>query len=233
MGQRLKKFRFAVTRPGGFTSGVWVAHGHRSDFYLTPAALHGAIKVSLHPAGGFRVAFTKEFLAKHGGDNSSREIVVWPKPNPQHAEPVHVLSLLVAGAYLKRGSLEGAPTKPLMLIELPEGPEHAEVMVFFAGDGTNDMDASLRQFGHPLVRIRLDNGDLVAMTVRRRRLPGDEIPGPKGTARLKSQWGSECDLAPLGQTVERSLLLFGDPAPGQPLIIMDLPRVFVLRAAET
>jgi hypothetical protein len=52
------KVRFAVGKPGGHHSSVWVTRANRSDFYIGARTVMGSTKISLHESGICRLGLT-------------------------------------------------------------------------------------------------------------------------------------------------------------------------------
>jgi hypothetical protein len=55
--------RFAIGRPDGITSNSWKIGTHRGSVYIECRDNFQEAKVSLHPEGGWRMAFTTEAIA--------------------------------------------------------------------------------------------------------------------------------------------------------------------------
>lgn len=78
------KVRFAVGTPVGPRSSIWSLWRHtnrkKSDVFLAPRSMGGALKVSFHQSGENRDAFTREYqLQRTGseGGGSSRVRTTW------------------------------------------------------------------------------------------------------------------------------------------------------------
>ena len=79
--------RFSVLSKEGMRSATWICFSakEKNDFYLACREFKGAMKVSFHESGRFRIAFDKTFLERKAPENSSllidRSPIKWSEPN--------------------------------------------------------------------------------------------------------------------------------------------------------
>jgi hypothetical protein len=199
------RFRFVARRPDGMHSSMWAAWANKSDYYVVKPAVGAAMKISLHPEGGFRLAHTASFARRVGKSVVDRAIVVWPKPEIGESGAKHVLSIVLPiGGYMHVAPQERL-RKAVWSYPVPANWDAAEIGFFYHRDPYEEMVDRFRRVGLPVFAASLDNGETVSMVVRPCRLGAVAVSGSLGEGR--SRFG---------------VLLFDDPKPGEALIITDI-----------
>jgi hypothetical protein len=214
------KFRFGVFENDLF-SNLWLAFASGNEFYLGVRSLVGKrMKFSFHGSGvcHVKVALKEEVETK----------LRWKRRPTPPTGAVHIATVRFPGGYnngLKPAS--GRPNKPLFgIAAAPEG-EVIEFGFFFSRDGMKVTEEKLSQFGLPMVRIGLPNGEAVSVVSRKVwldekskaalrdwRLPVEAIPDiPKG-----------------GRVENLSAVFMNGPSETTPLILTNVQGFSLTRA---
>ncbi|MBV9652225.1 MAG: hypothetical protein JO296_19090 [Pseudonocardiales bacterium] len=164
--------RWAVGTPDGPRSQSWSLFGstNHDDVYLGPRWQTGAIKLSLHRSGRWRMAWTEKYAKSVGmPDNVNRVLTRWNPPQESRAGWRHAVTLLVT---------------PESVVQQPPQDRQLGKVAFFPvpnPDGGLWFHILLGQPGSELTvtgavevgTLRLPSGGMVAMIVR----PGPLSPG--------------------------------------------------------
>lgn len=184
-----KEIRFSVSNQKGLTSATWVCVSPKGkdDIYLACRELKGAIKVSLHESGRWRVAWDKEFLDKDAPQGSplltNRIISNWKEPEELCPGVILAFRILVPDcAIIVPKRIE---QKPIFWIPAPPKGWAIEISMFLtypeakltAWPGAGSMKTAL------VGKIELKNMKKVWVVYREIKLPPIKILNG-GKARL-------------------------------------------------
>jgi hypothetical protein len=204
--------RFAVssTDQRAATWKCW-NFSNSSDVYLACRELGGALKVSLHESGTWRLAYLEDFFQESMPDKADDRLIMrWPKP-PEIA-PGYIIAVQI---YTPRSSVN-TPLENSSFEFIPAPSEGACVeisILLLTGKATqNSCPGHTRMGTRPIGSMRLPNGDAVSIVYRECQMP-DVSFGPVNAHLFRGATTEGLKDANL------RMLVFGDRADGCRFIV--------------
>lgn len=220
-----RKSRFAVEGPKGKFSTAWAAWEHKDTVYFAGRTIGGFIKVSLHPVGGYRLAFTKDYHPKIKHKNElfeNRNLAVWPKPNLENK-----IIALAACVYFPTDYLNSAPPpssvrKQYLILQTLSPNRMVKIGFFLSHEKISTLKPVLQKIGIPLCRWEFSDGSSISMVAAEEPfhpsiLPtGIPVNGIDFTNLKKLKTNQRSDL---------TSLMWNEPGPNSPLQLLEIGGV--------
>ncbi|MFG1348204.1 hypothetical protein [Xanthobacter autotrophicus] len=163
------KVRFAIEGPHGRYSTAWVAWGHEGTVYVAGRSISGFLKVSLHPEGGYRFGFTREFHElpdKPIRVSGPRSLVAWPRPVTGPNEIRQIASICFPVQHLHSSAPVSTAKKPYVVLQASTADGAAFVGFFLSRVSPVAVESAFKQVGKvPIGQWHLADGHAIAMAV--------------------------------------------------------------------
>lgn len=219
-----KRIRFAVEGDDGRYSTSWAMWEHRDTIYIASRSLGSKIKVSLHPHGGYRLAFTKEFhpvVRDRSQAFAARDFAVWPRPELDGNIALPVAVLCFPGDYLRSGPPPSAPKTPYLVFQVPQAGWAAHLGFFLSKAPAGELEAFLLTFGQPIFRWEFEDGSSISVASWIKEFDPGVLPNGKVQASIVplTETG-EIGSADIG--VGLTGMIWNKPGPGVPLYLIEV-----------
>jgi hypothetical protein len=227
-----KKARFAIEGPGGRFSTPWPTWEHGDTIYIVGRNLGGVLKVSLHPVGGYRLAFTKEFhpqAKKRTRSFATRDLVVWPKPDLSGNEAALIASLCFPTDHLRSGPPPASARKQYLLLQAPAPGRATNVGFFLSRAPAEALETAFLQIGKPLFRWDFDDATSISVVAWESGFDPSVLPNKINPRAILPLLGSR-EIRP-ERYHDLTAMIWNEPGSGVPLQIIELGGLS-LRAGE-
>lgn len=222
------RFRFVISGPRGRFSAAWAVWFHNDSLYLAGRTLGRMMKVSLHPEGGYRLAYEKPFIDRmkaRGQPVESRDIWVWRPPQVVTGESVTVVSLLFPAANLHGEPRVGEPGKPLLELVVTSEDRAAQLDVLLTREQPEQLLPRLNQSGWAV--HAWDKSDDSSFVLWFRETDYEPSLFPPRHQDIPAPVPEEFIRANEGKSL--TMLIQNRPESGQPLRLAELGGIFVRR----
>lgn len=209
---------YVIDEEGQARSDVWFVHSKGNNVYVAPRRLGGALKLSLHPAGGADDGCDCQFghprfhadLQASLGYKPMRPLRWTRTPTPDRGA-VQVVSILWPTDYLGPAPQPEDDGKIKFAIPLAPSGGAAEVGLFISKQAPNELEEGfIRAGGTPLIYMDLPNGEFVSIVIRHRTM--DDLS--EVLARLQTLSPTPLSGAPApGEWVAGRGIIVGEPPP--------------------
>ncbi|RVO81903.1 hypothetical protein [Sinorhizobium medicae] len=228
-----RKARFAVEGPEGRFSTAWATWEHADTIYIAGRTIGGFLKVSLHPVGGYRLAFTKEFhprVKDRAAAFSTRDLALWPKPDVSGHTAVLVTSLCFPTDFLKSGPPPSSSAKQYLILQAPLAGRAAYVGFFLSDSCSIEVlePFFLSRNMKPFIRWDFDDRSSISMVAWENAFDHSMLPKISAPSAIVPLTDTG-KIGPEELGDDLTGLLWNKPGPGAPLRIVELGGISLAR----
>ncbi len=218
-----KRLRFAVKGFDGRFSTAWAVWEHRDTLYVASRSVSGCLKISLHPEGGYRFAFTKEFypnIKDRSPAFRTRDLVIWPKPNLSNAKATLVASISFPTDYLRSGPPPSSAKSKYLLFEAPPAGWATIVGFFLSRLPPEQLEPSFLRFGKPLFHWSFEDQSGLSLVGWVDKFDSRILPTSFASSAMVPLTASG-KIGDVDLRANLTCMFWNRPAPGEPLRLVE------------
>ncbi|MEO4045016.1 hypothetical protein AAFN47_25740 [Hoeflea sp. CAU 1731] len=220
------RLRFAIEGPEGRFSTPWAVWGHKDTVYIASRKLGGSMKVSLHPEGGYRYAFTKQYHPKIEGRSSKlekRDIVVWDKPDMSDKITAMVACVYFPTDFLRSAAPPSSPKRKYLILHVPKSGWTARVGFFLSYQPIEILAPALKLIGLLCGHWELSDGSSISMVASDMSFDPSVLPSGQNGAFTPLNKSGVMD--PANYDANLTAVMCNDPGPGEYLQMVEVGGV--------